>query len=295
MCFPIWPDWPPLPLPPLNPPAPAPRRSERPDETPVSHPDPSVPQKRPSVGRQAAGIILTRPIEAHGKAPSRNAARVRILFVDDSATKDSWHVGYGGFCIDADVLPALTRDLQDLKKRFALPSGVEIKWSPDKAHYLRTKFTGVRHELNKAVIELLGQHDARVICAVHALKECYGVALHGWTRDRATRWAVRQQLRFIAERYERPYLTSLSQNGLIICDEHDSKTEQHMAAQQFAFDMVFGTRYEIFERIAHLPLITLSKFSAPLQIADVVIGVVTSAVGGGRYGIALFDSVARHF
>ncbi len=220
---------------------------------------------------------------------------MQILFLDDSATKDSWHVGYGGFCIDADVLPALTRDLQELKKRFALPSGVEIKWSPDKTHYLRTKFTGVRHELNKAVIELLGQHDARVICAVHALKECYGVALHGWSRDRATRWAVRQQLRFIAERYERPYLTSLSQDGLIICDEHDSKTEQHMAAQQFAFDMVFGTRYEILEHIAHLPLITLSQFSAPLQIADVVIGVVTSAVGGGRYGVALFDTVARHF
>jgi hypothetical protein len=220
---------------------------------------------------------------------------VRILFLDDSATKDSWHVGYGGFCIDADALPALTRDLQELKKRFALPAGVEIKWSPDKTHYLRTKFTGVRHELNKAVIELVGQHDARVICAVHALKECYGVALHGWNRNRATNWAVRQQVRFIAERYERPYLTSLSQEGLIICDEYDSKTEQHMAAQQFAFDMVFGTPYETFEHVAHLPLITLSKFSAPLQIADVVIGVVTSAVGGGRYGVALFDDVARHF
>ena len=225
----------------------------------------------------------------------RGAGNVQVLFLDDSATKDSWHAGYGGFCLDADALPALTRDLQELKKSFGLPSGGEIKWSPDKSHYLRIKFTGVRHELYKAVIDLLGPRDARVICAVHALKECYGVALHGWSRNKATRWAIRQQLRFIAERYERPYLTSLSQDGLIICDEYDSKTEQDMSAQQFAFDMVFGTKYEIFEHIPHLPLIALSQFSAPLQIADVVVGVVTSAVGGGRYGIALFDSVARHF
>jgi len=220
---------------------------------------------------------------------------VQILFLDDSATKESWHVGYGGFCIDADALPALTSDVQDLKKRFGLPSGVEIKWSPDKSHYLRAKFTGVRHDLYKAVVQLLGKHNARVICAVHALKECYGVALHGWSRNRATQWAVRQQLRFIAERYERPYLASMPQSGIIVCDEGDSKTEEHMAAQQFSFDMVFGTDYENFDHIAHLPLIGISTFSAPLQIADVVVGAVTSAVGGGRYGVALFDEVARHF
>src|SRR5256885_592191 len=43
----IWPDWP-WPLPPLTPPAPPPVPSPSPDETPVSHPDPSVSQKRPS-------------------------------------------------------------------------------------------------------------------------------------------------------------------------------------------------------------------------------------------------------
>ena len=179
---------------------------------------------------------------------------VQILFLDDSATKDSWHVGYGGFCIDADALQALSTDLLEVKTRFGLPSGVEIKWSPDKTHYLRTKFVGVRHELYRAVIDVLGRHDARVICAVHALKECYGVALHGWDRNRATRWAVRQQLRFICERYERPYLTSLSCEGLIVCDEHDNKTEQHLAAQAFVADKALGTHYETLDHIVHLPL-----------------------------------------
>jgi len=42
----IWPDWP-WPTPPLDPPAPPPppMPSEPPDETPLSHPDSSVPKK----------------------------------------------------------------------------------------------------------------------------------------------------------------------------------------------------------------------------------------------------------
>ena len=49
MCIVIWPDWP-WPSPPLDPPAPPPppAPSERPDQAPVSHPDLSVPQKRPN-------------------------------------------------------------------------------------------------------------------------------------------------------------------------------------------------------------------------------------------------------
>jgi len=49
MGFVIWPDWP-WPTPPLDLPAPPalPAPSERPDEAPVSHPDPSVPQKHPT-------------------------------------------------------------------------------------------------------------------------------------------------------------------------------------------------------------------------------------------------------
>ena len=47
----IWPDWP-WPLPPLDSPASTPVPSERPDEAPVSHPHPSVPQERPLVSNE---------------------------------------------------------------------------------------------------------------------------------------------------------------------------------------------------------------------------------------------------
>ncbi len=53
MCTVIWPDWdwPSLPpTPPAPPSAPAP--SERPDETPVSHPDASAPQDAPYLRRR---------------------------------------------------------------------------------------------------------------------------------------------------------------------------------------------------------------------------------------------------
>src|SRR5438128_11247616 len=78
MCFVICPDWP-WPSPPLDPPAPSPRPSERPDEAPVSHPDPSVPQKRPSSlnKRFPHFILLNEPPRRKADNYSRCPPRVR--------------------------------------------------------------------------------------------------------------------------------------------------------------------------------------------------------------------------
>lgn len=220
---------------------------------------------------------------------------MKLLFLDDSFSRESWFCGYGGFCIDSAVLRSVTTDLVEVKSQFGIPPWVELKWSPGPDHYLRTRFRGVRHELYRAAIRILDRRDARVICAVHALRECYGVSLHGWGRARAAQWAAKQQLRFIAERFDRPYLQSQSEDGMIICDQFGTRDEDSIVAGQFSADMLFGTEYSKMEHIVHVALMTESKHSPAVQLADIIVGVVTSALAGGKYGLALFDEIAPRF
>ena|SRR2546425_677867 len=92
MCTVIWPDWP-WPSPPLDPPAPPPAlvASQRPDEAPVSHPHPSVPQKRPSgEGRfaticPATSLILVGSRNQHTEV---QMARVKIEDIVDHLSSE---------------------------------------------------------------------------------------------------------------------------------------------------------------------------------------------------------------
>jgi hypothetical protein len=220
---------------------------------------------------------------------------MKLLFLDDSFSRHSWFFGFGGFCIDSSELRALGADLAKLKSRLGVPSEVEVKWSPGPDHFLRTRFAGVRHELYRSAISLLAQHGAKVICAVHALKECYGVSLHGWSQARAKQWAAKQQLRFVAERFDRPYLETHKAEGMIVCDQFGSRYEESVVTRQFSADLLTGTEFSKMEHIVHVALMTESKYSPAVQLADIVIGAVTSAIAGGRYGIALFDEIAPLF
>jgi hypothetical protein len=220
---------------------------------------------------------------------------MKLLFLDDSFIRNSWFFGYGGFCIDSSAIRSLSNELAELKSRHGLPLSVELKWSPGPHHFLRARFVGVRHELYRSAINILSNHDAKIICAVHALRECYGVRLHGWSQARATQWAAKQQLRFIAERFDRPYLAGHNSEGIIVCDQFGSRDEESIVTSQFSADMLVGTEFSKMERITHVPLMTESKHSPALQLADIVVGAVTSALAGGRYGIALFDEIAPLF
>jgi hypothetical protein len=98
---------------------------------------------------------------------------MKFLFLDDSYQKKSDYLGYGGFCIDGTNLRKMGDDIRALKKEFKIPESVEIKWSPPKKHFLRTRFKESRQDLYRAGVAILRSHDARIICAVHSLSECY--------------------------------------------------------------------------------------------------------------------------
>jgi len=217
---------------------------------------------------------------------------MHLLFLDDSFLKQSWHLGYAGFAINASALRAMSTELADLKEDVGLPLSAELKWSPPPDHAIRTSLRGSRHDLYCRARAILHRHGARVLCAIHALRECYGVTLHHWGRDRAVRWAAQQQLRYLAERFATPFLSTAADEGLVICDHYSSRTDDARATDSFRADLAQGTDYATFERIPHVILMADSKHSPAIQLADVVVGIATSALAGNTYGRKLFPHLA---
>jgi hypothetical protein len=220
---------------------------------------------------------------------------MKILFIDDCYRKDEEYLGHGGFCIDAVNLRSLASDFSKLKESYGVPDTVELKWSPGKRHPLRRYFKGNRQELYRKAILLLHQHRAEVVCAVHSLRECYGVRLHRWTMKRARLWVTKQQLKFLAERFEQPFLEQNDDVGMIIADHYGDRKVEGAIIEETSLAMVLGTRFQEFERICMLPLMTAAKNCPYLQLADLVIGVAVCSLADSEYAISLFDNLAFMF
>jgi hypothetical protein len=220
---------------------------------------------------------------------------VKILYVDDSFRKEERILGYGGYCVDSAAMRRIGDEVTALKVKYQIPPSVELKWAPPPDHFLRTRFSGIRRDLYRDALSILERNGARVMCSVHFLNDCYGVSLHGWSMDRAIRWAARQQLKFLAERFQRPCLAEGDDCGLIIMDEFGSRESRDAVLDGFSLDLVLGTGYVTLDRIGALPLVTSSKRSPHVQLADITTGILVGALAGSRYGIELFEQVARLF
>lgn len=220
---------------------------------------------------------------------------MKILFVDDCYRKDKKYLGHGGFCIDAGSLRTLASDFSKLKETYGIPHNVELKWSPSKGHYLRTDFEGDRQKLNKDAILLLRKYEANVICAVHNLEECYGVKLHRWTIKRARLWVAKQQFKFLAERFEKPYLQDNNDVGIVIADHYSDKKGETAIIEETNLAVIFGTRFQKFQKICMLPLMARSKDCPFLQLADLIIGIIVCSLANSEYAIRLFDDLALLF
>jgi hypothetical protein len=220
---------------------------------------------------------------------------MKIMYLDDSYRKEECILGYGGFHVNGSALRRIGDEVAALKQQYKIPLAVELKWAPPRDHYLRTRFEGVRHDLYRDALAILERNGAQIVCAVHFLNHCYGVSLHNWPMERAIPWAAKQQLKFLAERFQRPYLSSWDDCGLIIVDEFGSRAGQDAVIDGFSLNMLLGTEYETLDRIVSLPLIASSKRSPHLQLADITTGVIVAAFAGSRYGLDLFENVARCF
>jgi hypothetical protein len=219
---------------------------------------------------------------------------MKLLFLDDSYQRTSNYLGYGGFYIDSVSARQMNDDISRLKEDFKIPPNVEIKWSPPKDHFLQTGFKGVRHKVYREAIRILEKHGAKVMCAVHALNDCYPT-LNNWGAEKTRVWCAKAQLTYISERFQSLYLECCNDDGLIITDEYGAREGEESIISNFKADMIIGTEYHKLERICMIPLMLNSRHLAHLQLADVVIGIIVSALSGGKYGLELFDDVAKIF
>jgi hypothetical protein len=220
---------------------------------------------------------------------------MKILFLDDSyqSYKDNRYLGYGGFCIEADRIKELTAGLSRLKTKYEIPDDVNLKWSPDPKHFLRTDFKGKRHDLYADILTLLRDNGAEILCTVHHLDSCYGVRLHNWGFKRTRLWATKQQCKFIAERFEIVCLDG--QTGLIIADHYSDVEGETSLIKEIGIDFQNGTNYCSFNSLCIPPLTATPNDCTPIQCADIVVGIIVAAISGSKYGIALFEDVARMF
>lgn len=218
---------------------------------------------------------------------------MHVLFVDDSYRSGEKYLGHGGFCIPDSQVSQLTRDIAELKDRFGIPQNVELKWSPGPGHYLNTKFKGSREQLWLNAIEILHKHNAHILCAVHDLKDCYGVTLWGWSHEQTRLWTTKQQLKYISERFEQPYLLMCDDEGLIIADEYGGRKGQASITEQASRDIARGTKYRQFEKLCILPLTTNSRYCPPLQLADITIGVTVASLAGSHFALRFFERLSK--
>jgi hypothetical protein len=221
---------------------------------------------------------------------------MRILFLDDSFDQANGYLAYGGVAVSGEKVRDIHDAINAVKSDHGVPLAVELKWSPPPNHFLRAKkLKGSRHDLYKDVLGVLSQFDARVLCAVHSLNDTYGVKLHGWSSEDASIWAAKQQLKFLAERFETNDLERYDDQGLIISDRYGSRAGEADLIRNFSFDMIMGTEYNQLKRIQLPPLMADSKHTNLIQAADLVTGIIVATLRDSQYGVQLFEDVARLF
>jgi len=222
---------------------------------------------------------------------------MRVLFLDDSyqSFNRNRYLGYGGFWLEADRIKELTRGILSLKDKHGIPPDVDLKWSPNPKHFLRTKFRGKRQNLYADAITLLNENEAKILCAVHHLDSCYGIRLYNWDFKRIRLWATKQQCKFIAERFETVCLSEDNQVGLIVVDHYSDIEGEVSLIKDIGIDFENGTEYCSFDGLCIAPLTATPQYCTPLQLADIVVGIIVSAITGNKYGLALFDDIAPMF
>jgi hypothetical protein len=101
---------------------------------------------------------------------------------------------------------------------------------------------------------------------------------------------------WLAERFQAPYLTgcATTTNGMIIMDKTSQEDDRELT-RSFEFDLLYGTRFHKLPNICLNLLSADSNVTPGLEIADLVIGIVVSWLGGGKYSDPLFPLLFQQF
>lgn len=92
-----------------------------------------------------------------------------------------------------------------------------------------------------------------------------------------------------------PYLQDNNDVGIIIADHYSDKKGETAIIEETNVAVIFGTRFQKFQKICMLPLMARSKDCPFLQLADLIIGITVCSLANSEYAIRLFDDLALLF
>jgi hypothetical protein len=217
------------------------------------------------------------------------ADSVEVFFADDSVqrgfrTRQGKLVGFGGIFVEDSELRGLSDDVEEIARRFRIPPGVELKWSPSRSNWIYSNLVDPdRPECYRQVIEAAAARRARALVAVVDLGRV------AWTEQRA----LRECITYVWERIEM-HLSRPPRMGLIVADRPSggAKEEDALLADFLAMSSV-GTGWVVPNKVALNLLTTSSHLLRHLQVADLVTGATVAAVGGSRWAAGVFPAVKR--
>ncbi|WP_284228869.1 DUF3800 domain-containing protein [Arenivirga flava] len=219
---------------------------------------------------------------------------MHVVFVDDSKQKGRREamgnlITLGAVAFAEDKVRPFAEAFNARLDEFDVPREVELKWSPDsKTDWFRkNKKTSIIAPLREAILADALAHGCRVVAAVWD-DELAGLGMRNQT---AEQWVIR----FLFERVEM-MLQNEGHRGILVFDKPggDHRAEDAWLGETADLTSI-GTEFVKSEAIV-IPVLTAPSHRHPhLQLADLVTGVVTAALAGSKYGMALANMVTPMF
>jgi hypothetical protein len=219
-----------------------------------------------------------------------------VAAVDDSEvstptrSKLGHLVGVGAVIFPEAGVAAYRDGMKELREMYGVPNDCELKWSPPRGHWLRGEGASARVEIQRRMIDLGVEVDARSITVVWDRAHC----------NRSVDDARKSVLQYLYDGIS-TYLRVLdSRNtGLVIADEPGGgPADQRRWLAETLRLTNNGTQWSKPDQVV-LPILTAPSHHVPhIQLADLVCGATVGAVAGNSYAIDLLDNLkplaARH-
>jgi len=210
-----------------------------------------------------------------------------IFFADDSVQTgfrkgQGKLVGFGGIFVKETELRGLSDDVDAIAKRYGIPAGVELKWSPPPANWIHANL--VDPDRPACYREVIDAANAR---GVEALVSVVDLGRVNWSPTKA----LFECTKYVWERVEM-HLNRPPRTGLIVADRPSggAREEDALLTEFLAMSSV-GTGFVLPSNVALNLLTTPSHLLRHLQIADLVTGAAVAAVAGSRWASSLFPSI----
>lgn len=212
---------------------------------------------------------------------------MEIFFADDSVQKGFRRgqgklVGFGGIFVPESELRGLSDDVEATARRYDIPPGVELKWSPNRSSWIHANL--VDPERPACYREILEAAAGRGVKALVAVVDLGRVQ---WTESRA----LRECVQYVWERIEM-HLSRPPRTGLIVADRPSggAREDDALLSDFLAMSSV-GTGWVLPNSVALNLLTTPSHLLRHLQVADLVTGATVAAVAGSRWASGLFPAI----